>query len=132
VVLDDLSDGSPEEWHFHALDSEYSGHHKLRDCLDHGPQDQKGHGTTRCHYRLASLVEVDDTYFGAPKSGKKGRGAAGKAKVVVAVETQHDKPGFACMQKIERLSGDEISQVLGDRLDNEVVSRSDGWRAMGC
>jgi len=35
------------------------------------------------HYKLAGLIEMDDTYFGAPKPGKRGRGAAGKAKVVV-------------------------------------------------
>ena len=33
-------------------------------------------------YKLAGLIEMDDTYFGAPKPGKRGRGAAGKAKVV--------------------------------------------------
>jgi transposase-like protein len=82
-------------------------------------------------YYIAGIVEMDDTYFGAPKSGKRGRGAAGKAKVVIAVETHHDKPGFANMQKVEHLSGDEISQVLTDRLEENVVSRSDGWRAYG-
>jgi hypothetical protein len=74
---------------------------------------------------------MDDTYFGARKSGKRGRGAAGKAKVVVAVETHQDKPGFATTQKVQHLSGDEISQVLRDRLEQDVVSRSDGWRAYG-
>jgi len=38
------------------------------------------------NYKLAGLTEMDDTYFGAPKSGKRGRGAAGKAKVVMAVK----------------------------------------------
>src|SRR3974390_399424 len=33
-------------------------------------------------YQLAGLLEMDDTYFGATKPGKRGRGAAGKAKVV--------------------------------------------------
>ena len=83
------------------------------------------------YYKLAGLIEVDDTYFGAPKSGKRGRGAASKAKVVVAVETQREKPGFATMQQIEQLSGEQISQVFTDRLDEDVVSRSDGWRAYG-
>ena len=81
--------------------------------------------------KLAGVVEMDDTYFGAPTSGPRGRGAVMKAKVVVAVETQKDKPCFATMQKVEQLSGDEISQVLTDRLDDEVVSRSDGWRVYG-
>lgn len=38
-------------------------------------------------YQLAGLLEMDDAYFGGPKPGKHGRGASGKAKVVVAVET---------------------------------------------
>jgi len=96
-----------------------------------GHKIRKAMAERDAYYRLAGLIEVDDTYFGAPKSGKRGRGAAGKAKVVVAVETQHDKPGFATMQKVEHLSGDEISQVLTDRLEDNVVSRSDGWRAYG-
>ena len=83
------------------------------------------------YYKLAGIVEMDDTYFGAPQSGKRGRSAAIKAKVVVVVETHQDKPGFAAMQKVEHLSGDEISQVLRDRLEDNVVSRSDGWRGYG-
>ena len=35
-------------------------------------------------YKLAGLIELDDTYIGGPKPGKRGRGAAGKSKVVVA------------------------------------------------
>ena len=38
------------------------------------------------NYKLAGLIELDDTYVGGPKPGKLGRGAAGKSKVVVAVE----------------------------------------------
>lgn len=83
------------------------------------------------YYKLAGLIEIDDTYFGSPKPGKRGRGAEGKAKVVVAVETKGDKPGFATMQQIENLSGDCIYQALNDRLDKDVVSRTDGWRAYG-
>jgi len=83
------------------------------------------------YYKLAGLVEIDDTYFGSPKSGKRGRGAAGKAKVVVAVETQGEKPGFATMQQVETLAGDEIHQALKDRLEEDVVGRTDGWRAYG-
>ena len=46
-------------------------------------------------YKLAGLIEMDDTYIGGPKPGKRGRGAAGKSKVLVAVETPEDKPRFA-------------------------------------
>ena len=96
-----------------------------------GHKIRKAMAERDAYYKLAGIVEMDDTYFGAPKSGKRGRGAAGKAKVVVAVETNQEKPGFATMQKVEHLSGHEISQVLTDRLEDNVVSRSDGWRAYG-
>ena len=35
--------------------------------------------------KLAGLIELDDTYVGGPKPGKRGRGAADKSNVVVAL-----------------------------------------------
>ena len=35
--------------------------------------------------RLAGTVEIDETYMGGKRSGKRGRGARGKTLVVVAV-----------------------------------------------
>ena len=35
---------------------------------------------------LSGVVEVDETYIGGAKSGKRGRGAAGKSLVAVAIE----------------------------------------------
>ena len=49
--------------------------------------------------QAAGLIELDDTYVGGPKPGKRGRGATGKSKVVVAVETPGDKPRFAAMRR---------------------------------
>jgi hypothetical protein len=54
-------------------------------------------------YQLAGPLEMDDTFFGAPKPGKRGRGVAGKAKVVVAVETPGAKPHFATMCPVPKL-----------------------------
>ena len=51
--------------------------HKIRQAMAERDAD----------YKLADLIELDDTYVGGPKPGKRGRGAAGKSKVVVAVET---------------------------------------------
>jgi transposase-like protein len=79
-------------------------------------------------YKLAGLLEMDDTYFGAPKPGKRGRGAAGKAKVVAAVETPKDKPRFAAMRMVPRVSGAEIQALVRERLVEEVVVKTDGWQ----
>src|SRR3974377_2185821 len=80
------------------------------------------------YYKLAGLIEMDDTYFGAPKPGKRGRGAAGKAKVVVAVETPTEKPGCAAMRLVPRVSGEEIQALVRERLAAEVVIKTDGWQ----
>ncbi len=72
---------------------------------------------------------MDDTYFGAPKPGKRGRGAAGKAKVVVAVETPTaKKPRFAAMRMVPRVSSAEIQPLVRERLATEAVIKTDGWQ----
>ena len=77
------------------------------------------------YYKLAGLIEMDDTYFGAPKPGKRGRGAAGKAKVVVAVETPADKPRFAVMRLVPRVS----RESLGEGAPGHWGGDQDRWLA---
>lgn len=93
--------------------------HKIRHAMAHRDS----------YYKLAGLVEMDDTYIGAKKSGKQGRGAVGKSKVVVAVENADQKPGFAKMERVENLSGDAIYSVFDQHLGEEVTFRTDGWQA---
>jgi len=48
--------------------------------------------------RLSGIIEVDETYIGGEKPGKRGRGAAGKALVVVAAQEKKGISGeFACV-----------------------------------
>jgi hypothetical protein len=72
------------------------------------------------------LIERDDSYFGAPKPRKRGRGAAGRAKVVVAVETPADKPIFAAMHLVPRVSREEIQLLVQERLATEALIKPDG------
>ena len=44
-------------------------------------------------YRLSDIIEMDDSYFGGAASGKRGRGAANKSIVLVAVENRGTAPG---------------------------------------
>jgi hypothetical protein len=80
------------------------------------------------NYKIAGLFAMDDTYFGVPKPGKCGRGAAGKAKVALAVETPGNKPRFAVMHMVPRVSGKEIQALVKARLAAEVVVKIDGWQ----
>jgi hypothetical protein len=79
------------------------------------------------HDKVAGLDEIDDTYFGAPKPGKRGRGAAGKAKVIVAVETPGNKPRFAAMHMVLRVSGLEIQALVRERL---VAEQELSWEKL--
>ncbi len=55
-----------------------------------------------------------------PNPGKRGRGAVGKSKVVVAVETPGDKPRFAAMHQVPREACDEIKAMA-------QACRQQGW-----
>jgi len=94
-----------------------------------GHKIRKAMADREAYYKLAGLIEMDDSYFGASKPGTRGRGAAGKAKVVVAVETQGDKPGFAKMHQVHTVSAPQIHEVAQEVLGEKVVVRTDGWRA---
>src|SRR5258707_1082897 len=54
--------------------------HKLRRAMVRPGRD-----------RLAGTVEVDETFIGAPHSGKRGRGAAGKTLVLIAAQADGRK-----------------------------------------
>lgn len=95
--------------------------HKIREAMAHRD----------AAYTLAGLIEMDDTYFGASKPGKRGRGAAGKKSVVVAVETKDNRAGFATMQQVGHLSSEEILAQMRDHLQANCVVRTDGWRSYG-
>jgi transposase-like protein len=93
-----------------------------------GHKIRKAMADRDAYYKLAGLIEMDDTYFGAPKPGKRGRGASGKAKVVVAVETPGHKPRFAALRLVPRVSGQEIQALVRERLVAEVAIKTDGWQ----
>lgn len=78
------------------------------------------------HYKLEGLVEMDDSYFGGSKLGKRGRGAAGKATVIVSVEDGGRRAGFAKMHKVEKMSSDNIRLIAAEVFAEGTVAKSDG------
>ena len=63
--------------------------HKLRRAMVRPGRD-----------RLSGKVEVDETYVGGEKSGKRGRGAEGKALVVRAVEVKDKRIGRIRLKRV--------------------------------
>ena len=68
-------------------------------------------------YKLAGLVEIDESFFGTSFSGKRGRGAEKKELVIVAVSIWTDqkgkeRPGFAHAFVAKNAKAETIEGVL--------------------
>lgn len=93
-------------------------------------------------YKLAGLVELDESFFG-PKGTQHGRGSETKKTVLCAVSLYRDHqgkehPGFAHMQVVNDASADTIEKFLerlGYARETEQTHslleaiRTDGWRS---
>jgi transposase-like protein len=78
--------------------------------------------------RLGGLVEVDESYVGGEKSGKRGRGAGGKALVAVAVEDKGDQGiGRIRMAVVPDASGNSLIGFVKASVVEGSGVRTDGW-----
>lgn len=94
--------------------------HRMRRAMVRPDRDQ-----------LHGMVEVDETYIGGERSGKRGRGAANKVLVVIAVEdkggSKHRGIGRIRLGRVADASGDSL---LGFTQKNVLPGsrvRTDGW-----
>ena len=78
--------------------------HKLRRAMVRPGRD-----------RLSDTVEVDETYIGGEKPGKRGRGAAGKVLVVVVVEVTEGKIGRIRLRRVPDASGPSGDRSVKDK-----------------
>ena len=99
-------------------------------------------GDRGAQYRLAGLVEMDESFFG-PKGSTRGRGSENKATVLCAVSLYTDRkgkerPGFARLAVVSDASAatiEDFLEKLGCSAETEEgrqlmeAIRSDGWRS---
>jgi transposase-like protein len=80
--------------------------------------------------RLSGVVELDDTLFGGVRPGKRGRGAAGKTLVAVAVEL-HEPKGFGrCrLQVIPNAKAESLDPFLRDSITPGSTVVTDGLKS---
>jgi len=81
-------------------------------------------------YRLANLIEFDDTLVGGKRAGKRGRGAAGKRPVLVAVETREKGAGFVAMQAVDSVNKGTVRQFLAKHLKDGQTVKTDALSAL--
>ena len=80
--------------------------------------------------KLSGIVEVDETYVGGDKIGKRGRGADGKSLVMVAVEIDNEnkkKIGRIRLARVLDASSNSIDEFIDNNVEKGSVIQTDGW-----
>jgi transposase-like protein len=91
--------------------------HKLRRAMVRPGRD-----------KLSGVVEVDETFIGGEKPGKRGRGAAGKVLVGIAVEDKGDEGiGRIRLGILSDASGDSLTSFVQDKVMTGSIIRTDDW-----
>jgi transposase-like protein len=72
---------------------------------------------------------VDETYVGGPKSGKRGRGAEGKALVVIGVEDKVlNGIGRIRLKHVADASAQSLGGFVQEMIERGSIVRTDDWR----
>jgi hypothetical protein len=80
-------------------------------------------------YKLSGMIEMDDAYFGSPRTGTDGRGTT-KAKVSVALEPdEKGHPLYIRINVIQAVSSKELQRVANECIVPGSTIRSDGLSA---
>jgi len=94
--------------------------HKLRRAMVRPGRD-----------RLSGTVEVDETYIGGEKPGKRGRGAAGKTLVVIAAEVRGTRIGRIRLQQVADASRASLESAVCTAVEPASTIQTDAWRGYG-
>ena len=81
--------------------------------------------------RLSGIIEVDEIYIGGEKPGKRGRGAEGKALVMVAAQENEGHIGRIRLCRVPDASAESLSQAIQDTVEPGSMVRTDGWGGYG-
>ena len=77
---------------------------------------------------LSGVVEVDETYLGGHRPGKRGRGAEHKMLIGVAVEIKNDGHiGRIRMKHVPDASADSLVSFIQDSVEKGSTIATDGW-----
>ena len=78
---------------------------------------------------LSGTVEVDETFMGGPRTGKRGRGAAGKTLVLIAVEDRGPHLGRIRLRRVADATAPSLLAAVQAGVERGSVVRTDGWRS---
>lgn len=91
--------------------------HKLRRAMVRSGRD-----------RLTGVVEVDEIFIGGEQSGKRGRGAGGKALVLLAAQEDGKRIGRIRLRRVADAAGESLEPAVWEMVEPGSTVRTDGWR----
>jgi len=77
--------------------------------------------------RLSGTIEVDETYLGGQKSGKRGRGATGKNLVMIACEIKEKRIGRIRLYRLSDASSKSLIEAIRELIEPGSTIYTDGW-----
>lgn len=78
--------------------------------------------------KLQGEVEVDETFLGGVRSGRRGRGALGKVIVVIAIERKQPKGyGRVRLRIIPDATAKTLTKFLDETIERGALVVTDGW-----
>ena len=77
--------------------------------------------------KLNGNVEVDETFVGESKSGKRGRGAEGKVPVAIALEIREKGTGRVRLQRILNCKRSILETFIESKIEKGTKVITDGW-----
>lgn len=81
-----------------------------------------------CRNKLSGTIEIDETFVGGKKAGKRGRGAEGKILVVIAVEIMRKGTGRVRMSILSDASKKSLRKFIVDNIKTGSNLITDGWK----
>ena len=90
--------------------------HKLRRAMVRPGRD-----------RLSGVIQVDETFVGDERTGKRGRGAEGKTLVLVAAQEDGMRVGRIRLGVIPDASAGSLEAALEEMAEPGTLIRTDGW-----
>jgi len=78
--------------------------------------------------RLSGQIEVDETYIGGEKPGKRGRGAYGKSLVVISAQIDDNHIGRIRLRRVIDASAASLEAAIEQSIEPGSTILTDGWK----
>jgi len=87
-------------------------------------------GQRDAHYKLAGVIEIDDSFFGGSKAegNKRGRGSS-KTVVMVEASTEGKRVDYAKMTVVDQVDGATVKSIVRMDVYGGQTVKSDGFSA---